>query len=285
LDLTSPTQLRELLRTHGFRIKKRLGQNFLVDRNVLDKIIEIADISNHDNILEIGPGVGTLTLSLAERGARIVAVEVDHTLIPILREVLDPYHNVTVVHSDILALDMPLFIRENFGDGTVKVVGNLPYYITSPVITKMIEARSCFERIVFMVQKEVADRLTSPPGTKEYGSMTVFVQFYLQVEVAAHVSRNVFFPPPDVSSAIVRMTPRSTPPVDVPSEKVFFDIVHCAFGQRRKTILNSLSNCPALSLSKDEAARILHKASVDASRRPETLSLEDFARIARCLDA
>lgn len=284
-DLTSPSHLKQLLQSHGFRIKKRLGQNFLVDRNVLNKILEATALCAGDNVLEIGPGVGTVTTALAEAGAKVVAVEVDQALVSILSEVLCGFDNVVVIHSDILALDLPRFLQESFGNAKVKVVGNLPYYITTPVITKLIEARSQLERIVLMVQKEFAERMTSQPGTKEYGSMTVFVQFYVSVEIVAYVSKNVFFPPPDVSSAIVRLTPRAKPPVEVPSEQAFFDVVHCAFGQRRKTLLNSLSDCPALGLSKAEIASILRKASIESSRRPETLSLEEFARITWSLAA
>lgn len=282
-DLTSPVQLKELLRRHNFYTKKRFGQNFLVDRNIVNKILDAADVHEGDPVLEIGPGVGTVTQALAERGARIIAVEVDRDLIGILSEVLDGHTNVSVVNADILSLDLPQFLRERFGDARVKVIGNLPYYITSPIVAQVLEAHRWVERLVMMVQKEVADRMKAEPGTKEFGSMTVFVQFHAEPEIITHVSKNVFQPPPDVSSAILRLTPRSEPPVEVPSEKQFFDVVHCAFGQRRKTLLNSLSDCPALGLSKDQVSHVLHAAGIEPSRRAETLSLADFARIARSL--
>ena len=281
IDLTSPAQLKELLRRHGFRARKRFGQNFLVDRNIVNKIIDAADIHEGDPVLEIGPGVGTLTEAIAERGARVVAVEIDRYMIAILQEVLP---KVEVVNDDILRLDLPQFLADHFGDLKVKVIGNLPYYITSPIVTEMLAVRDRIERLVLTVQKEVGERLRASPGTKDYGSMSVFVQFYAEVEVISHLSPNVFLPPPDVSSAIVRLTPRSEPPVDVPSEQLFFDIVHCGFGKRRKTLLNSLSDCPALGLSKEQVFRVLHDAGIDPSLRAETLSLDDFARIARSVD-
>ena len=180
-------------------------------------------------------------------------------------------------------MNLPQFLQEHFGDEKVKVLGNLPYYITSPIIGELLTARSQIERIVLMVQKEVAERLNACPGTKAFGSMSVFVQYYAEVEIVAHVSRNVFLPPPDVSSAIVRLTPRERPPVEVPSDELFFDVVHCAFGQRRKTLLNSLSDCQALGLNKEQVAKVLQAAGIEPSRRAETLSLDDFASIARAI--
>lgn len=280
-DLTSPVQLKELLRRYNLHPKKRLGQNFLVDRNVLGKILDAADIREGDAVLEIGAGAGVLTLALAERGARVVAVEVDRALTAVLSEVLAGYPNVTIVNADILSLDLPQLLTGHFGEAKVKVIGNLPYYITSPIIAELLQARDRIERIVLMVQKEVAERLKASPGTKDYGSMSVFVQYYSEPEIVAHVSKNVFLPPPDVSSAIIRLMPRAKPPVDVPGDELFFDVVHCAFGQRRKTLLNSLSDCPALGLSKDQVSQVLHNAGIDPSRRAETLSLDEFAQIAR----
>ena len=280
IDLTSPAQLMALFRRHDFRPKKRFGQNFLVDRNVLNKILEAADIHDGDPVLEVGAGAGGLTLALAERGANVVAVEIDRRLIAILTEALQGRPNVAVVSADILGLNLPQFLRDHFGSAKAKVLGNLPYYITSPIIAELLQARAQIERMVLMMQREVAERLRSSPGTKDYGSMSVFVQYYSEPEVIARVSKNVFLPPPEVSSAIVRLTPRARPPVEVPSDELFFDVVHCAFGQRRKTLLNSLSDCQALGLSKDQVLRVLQEAGIDPSRRAETLSLEEFARIA-----
>ena len=288
IDLTSPVQLMELFRRFGFRPRKRFGQNFLVDRNVLNKILDAADIHEGDPVLEVGPGAGTLTQVLAERGAKVVAVEIDRNLIAILSEVVP---NAEIINADILSLNLPQFLPDHFGGSKVKVLGNLPYYITSPIISEMLlaraepsrGARSQVERIVLMVQKEVAERLKASPGTKDFGSMSVFVQYYSEVQVIAHVSRNVFLPPPDVSSAIVRLIPREHPPVEVPSDELFFDVVHCAFGQRRKTLLNSLSDCQALGLTKEQISRVLQAAGIESSRRAETLSLEEFASIARAI--
>ncbi|MDI6827280.1 MAG: 16S rRNA (adenine(1518)-N(6)/adenine(1519)-N(6))-dimethyltransferase RsmA [Armatimonadota bacterium] len=283
IELTSPTQLAELFQRYSFHIKKRFGQNFLVDWNILNKILDAADVREGDNILEIGAGAGAVTLGMAERGARVVAVEIDQALLNILSEVLADRPNVQVVHADILGLNLPQFLNNYFGLAKVKVVGNLPYYITSPIITELLLARSQIEVIVLMVQKEVADRLRASPGTKDYGSMSIFVQFYSEIEVVAYASKNVFFPPPDVSSALVRLIPRAKPPVDVPNDELFFAVVHCAFGQRRKTLLNSLSDCQALGFSKSQIAQVSHETGIDFSRRPETLSLEEFARIAFAL--
>jgi 16S rRNA (adenine1518-N6/adenine1519-N6)-dimethyltransferase len=283
IDLTSPAQLRQLLNRHGFRAKKRFGQNFLIDRNLVDKIIHTADVREGDSVLEIGPGAGTLTQAIAERGAEVVAVEVDRDLIAITQEVTAAYPNVKTINADILSLDLPQMLSDHFGDARVKVVGNLPYYITSPIIARVIEARARIDLVTLMVQREVAERLNASPGTKDFGSMSVFVQFYTETEIVAHVSKNVFYPPPEVSSAIVRLRPRSTPAVDVPCEQTFLDVVHCGFGRRRKTLLNSLSDCSALGLSKEQVARVLHDAGIDPSLRAEVLSLEDFASIARQL--
>lgn len=281
VDLTSPVQLRELLRRHGFRTRKRFGQHFLVDRNTVEKVLDAADIRQGDPVLEIGPGVGTLTQAIAERGADTVAVEVDSDLIPILQEALQGAPNVRIVQADVLSLDLSQFLAGHFGGVKVKVVGNLPYYITSPIITQVLEAREKADRLVLMVQQEVAERLEASPGTRDYGSMSVFVQFYAEVEIAARVPRTVFLPPPDVSSAVVRLIPRTEPPVETPSEDLFFDVVHCGFGKRRKTLLNSLSDCPALGLTKDQVSRVLRDAGIDPSLRAERLSLDDFASIAR----
>lgn len=281
--LTSPAHLADLLRRHGFHPKKRFGQNFLVDGNVLAKILDAADIREGDAVLEIGPGVGTLTIAALDRGARVLAVEVDRALIPILGQTLSGRASASVVNADILSLNLGDVLRDHFGDAKVKVVGNLPYYITSPIIGNLLDMRARIERTVIMVQREVADRLKASPGGKDYGSMSVFVQYHTEPEVIAHVSRNVFFPPPEVSSALVRLISRENPPVEVTNERLFFDIVQCAFGKRRKMLLNSLSDCPQLGLSKEQVSQVLHHAEIDPSRRAETLSLEEFARIARAV--
>ncbi len=283
IDLTSPTQLKELFRGYNFRPKKRLGQNFLIDRNVVNKILDAADIQTGDCILEIGPGAGTLTQAIAERGAKVVAVEIDRDMVEIVSSILCDYPNASVVNADILRIDLPQFLHEHFGESKVKVLGNLPYYITSPIISEIFLAGTQVERIVIMTQKEVAERLKASPGTKDYGSLSIFVQYHAEVELVSHVSKNVFLPAPEVSSAIVLLMPRKEPPVNVPSSKLFFDVVHCAFGKRRKTLLNSLSDCPVLGLTKEQIADVLGRANIDSDRRAETISLEEFAIITRTI--
>jgi 16S rRNA (adenine1518-N6/adenine1519-N6)-dimethyltransferase len=213
----------------------------------------------------------------------VVAVEIDREIIAILEEALAPYPNATIVNADFLSINVPDFLQEHFGDAKVKVLGNLPYYITSPIVSRLLEVRDRIESVVMMVQKEVAMRLKADPGTRDYGSMSVFVQYYAQPEIVSYVSKNVFMPPPEVSSAVVKLTPRPSPPVLVPSEETFFNIVHCAFGKRRKTLLNSLSDCSAMELSKERVGQVLQSANIDPSRRAETLSLEEFAQIARAV--
>lgn len=285
IDLTSPKQLKELLRHHGIRPKKRFGQNFLVDRNTVDKIADAVEISEGDPVLEIGPGVGTLTLALAQRGADVVAVELDRDMVEILREVTAEYPNVRIFNEDFLRLDLNDFLTKQFGDKKVKAVGNLPYCITTPIVTTLLALGNRLDRVVMMIQKEVAERIAAGTGGRERGSMSIFVQYHAETELIAHVSKNVFFPPPEVSSAVLRLTPRSHPPVDAPSEKLFFDTVHSAFARRRKKLSNSLSECPPLSLGRDAARRVLEAADIDPMRRAETLSLEEFARIARAVYA
>lgn len=275
IDLTSPAQLQKLLAKYGLRPKKRFGQNFLVDRNVLDKIAAALDLDSGDKALEIGPGVGTLTAALAETGALVTAVEIDRDMIPILGETLSDHPNVKIINADFLSLDPSEVLTER-----TKVAGNLPYYITSPIIAKLIKSKEKIERIVLMVQKEVAERLAASPGGRDYGSMSVFVQYHCEVETIARVSRNVFLPPPDVESAIVRLTPRKNPPVEVQDEEKFFKVVRAAFGKRRKTLLNSLSG---LSLTREQIKSALEAAGIDPARRAETLSLIEFARIAETI--
>jgi len=283
LDLTSPVQLKDLLYKHGLRPRKRFGQNFLVDRNVLNKVLDALDIKEGDPVLEIGPGVGTLTLGLAERGARVVAVELDRDMIAVLGETLSGTSNVEVVSGDFLRFDLPSFITEHFGDARIKICGNLPYNITSPIITKIFTAhQEQVERVVMMIQKEVAERLEAVPGTRAYGSLSVFVQYHSDPEIIGFVSGNSFLPPPDVTSAIVRLNSKASP-FKVQNETLFFDVVHCALSKRRKTLQNSLTDCPPLFLPKEKVAEALKNADIDPFRRAETLSIEEFSRIADSL--
>jgi 16S rRNA (adenine1518-N6/adenine1519-N6)-dimethyltransferase len=283
MNLTSLTEVDALLRRHGFQTRRALGQHLLIDRNIVTKIVAAAALTTADWVLEIGPGIGTLTRELAGAAGRVTAVELDARLLPVLAETLADRPNVEVVHADFLRLPLAQFFGERAGERLGKVVANLPYYITSPVITALLEQRRSLERIVVMVQKEVAERLAAPPGTEGYGSLSVFVQWHAAVETVARVSRHVFRPEPRVDSAVVRLLPRKEPPVPIRDEGRFFDVVHAAFQKRRKTLANALSTFPALHLSREEAATALTRAGVDPMRRGETLSLAEFAAVSEAL--
>jgi len=288
VDLTKPSELKRLLLAHRLHLSKRFGQNFLVERVHLERAVTAAEVGPEDRILEIGPGVGTLTVELAQRAAKVAAVELDRTLLPVLAEVLAPYGDrVTVTSADALKLDLPVFLREQFGEavGTagVKVVANIPYNITSPLLVQFLEIKPPLRSVTLMVQKEVADRLRARPGTDDYGALSVFVQFYAEVSMVSVVPRGSFFPPPKVDSAIVHLVPRTTPPVAVPSEPIFFSVSRAAFGQRRKTLSNALTNAPSLSFDRPTVDAALGVAGIDGQRRGETLSLEEIAAIARAL--
>jgi 16S rRNA (adenine1518-N6/adenine1519-N6)-dimethyltransferase len=280
MNLTAPTEVDALLQRHGFHTRRALGQHLLIDRNVLSRIVAAADLSPEDHVVEIGPGIGTLTRELSAAAGQVTAVELDTRLLPILREVLEDRPNATVIHADFLKLSLASFFAERCGGRRCKVVANLPYYITSPAITALLEQRTYLERIVLMVQREVAERLSAPPGSEDYGSLTVFVQWHATVETVARVSRRVFLPPPRVDSAVVRLMPRTLPPAPVADEARLFDVVHAAFQKRRKTLLNALATFPALGLTREAAAAALARAGIDASRRGETLSLPEFAALA-----
>ena len=279
-NLCSPAQVAAILKARGIRPKKRLGQNFLIDRNTLSKIVEAAEVESDSLVLEIGAGLGTLSQALAEKSKKLVAVEKDEQLIPVLSETLAGFGNVEVTAADFMRLDLELFLAEKFGDKRCIVVANLPYCITTPVITSLIEHRTRIDRMVLMVQKEVADRLAAAPGSSDYGSLSVMVQFYSSVKIVMKVSRNVFMPAPEVDSAVVRMDILKKPAFDVKDEKLFFEIVRSAFEQRRKTLLSALTNSRLLSLSRDSVETILQDAGIDGARRGETLSIEEFAKLA-----
>lgn len=262
-----------ILKRFGIRMSKKLGQNFLIDEHVVHSIIEAANITDGDAVLEIGPGIGTLTQGLAEAGANVTAVEIDRRLIEVLAKTLEGYDNIRVVHGDILKIN----IAEEVMAPRYKVVANLPYYITTPIIMGLLEARMPIDVLVTMVQKEVALRMVAVPGTKDYGSLSVAVQYYTKPEIMFKVPPTSFVPPPAVDSAVIRCTVREKPPVEV-NERVFFRIVKAAFAQRRKTLSNTLktTGVPAETLK-----IILEKAGIDGTRRGETLSIEEFAAIAK----
>jgi 16S rRNA (adenine1518-N6/adenine1519-N6)-dimethyltransferase len=284
VNLTSPSQIDALLRRHGLRPRKRWGQNFLIDQNTLRNVLRAAEVEPKDRVLEIGPGLGTLTRELAQAAQCVVAVEIDPLLVEILRgETLADLANVEVVCGDALAIDLArLLDAEAAESGTPaapwKVVANIPYYITTPVIERLLALKARLETIVLMVQREVASRLIAAPGSEEYGSLSVFVQYQTVPELTARVSRNAFLPPPGVDSAIMRLRIRREPAVTVREESLFFQVVRAAFEQRRKTLLNSLITVPGLS--REAAGAALQRAGISPSRRGETLAVSDFARLA-----
>lgn len=278
-NLTSPKVIKQILEESGFKFSKSLGQNFLIDDSVLDKMIAGSGINENTNIIEIGPGFGTLTQRLCESAKKVVAIEIDKTAIPILKDNLCEFDNLTIINEDVLKCNLEEIINREFGGEGVKIVANLPYYITTPIIMHILESRINAESLCIMIQKEVAERLAAKPGTKDYGALTVAVNYYASPRMICHVPPSSFIPMPKVSSSVISLDIRQQPPVDVNNEKGYFKIVKAAFGQRRKTLLNALSNSPAISMSKDEIARVLQECNIDEKRRGETLSLQDFADI------
>ncbi len=278
-NLASPRVVSELLAEYGLRPKKRLSQHFLVDANLVRRIARIAEVGSGDHVLEIGTGLGTLTRELASRGAKVVTVEVDRCLRPIIERTLGEFDSVEAVFADFLKLDLETFLPERWA-GKWLLVGNLPYSVTSPIVTKILSAKHLFSRMVVTVQKEVAQRLTAGPSTEQYGALTIFVQYHCEVEQAGLIPPSVFFPVPEVESALVRLNPRERPAVNVPDEQLFFAIVRSAFGKRRKTLLNALASSAVLSWSREKTAQVLACAGIDPSCRGETLSISEFAQIA-----
>jgi 16S rRNA (adenine1518-N6/adenine1519-N6)-dimethyltransferase len=279
MDPASLSNANALLRAQGLRPRKRWGQNFLCDRNVLNGIVRAAALTPGEHTLEIGAGLGALTQSLADFSAFVTAVEIDTLLEPILRETLAGRDNVRLVFEDFLKLDLPTLLDEAFGDDPGVVVANIPYYITTPILEKLLEQKQRVRRIVVLVQQEFAQRLAARENTEDYGSMSVFAQYHAKVELVSKVPRTVFLPQPEVASAVVALTPVSPGTVVVNNEAFFFKLVRAAFGKRRKTVLNALSTGDT-GLDRAAAEALLAKAGIDAGRRGETLSLEEFARLA-----
>ena len=273
VDLSNPDVVRYVVNRFGLRMNKKLGQNFLIRHSVVDDIADAADLGEGDPVLEIGPGIGTLTQALAETGAAVTAVELDDHLLPVLDKTLEHYDNVRVVHGDIMRTDIETLMNHK----PFKVCANLPYYITTPIIMKLLEQKLPIERIVVMVQKEVAERMVAVPGHKIYGALSVSVQYYTEPKMLFEISPKCFMPAPEVTSAVVAMDVRREPPVDLMDEKRFFSVVKAAFQQRRKTLSNALKNT---GMSKEQIANVLEAASIDGKRRGETLSLQEFADIA-----
>lgn len=283
MKLYAPSTIKEIKEKHDFRLSKSLGQNFLTDKHIIDKIIECTHITKEDLVIEIGPGIGVLTEAAASQADKVIAIEVDKNLIPVLEETLADYENIQIINQDILKADLSKIIKDNYRGGSVKIIGNLPYYITTPIIMKILEERVPADSITIMMQKEVADRIKSPPGSKTYGAISVAVQYYCTVKQIASVPKEVFVPQPKVDSAVIRLDVRREKAVDLIDERIFFACIKAGFGQRRKTLLNSLTGVEGLS--KESIKRILEEAKVDSMRRAETLSLDEFAKIANLIAA
>ncbi len=285
-NLTSPKQTSELLRSHGIRLQKRLGQNFLCDRNILNRIVSAAHLTPQTRVLEVGAGAGALTIALAEAASTVTSVEIDTLLEPLLREVTADYSNIQFVFQDFMRLDLDALFDTAFGTETGVFVANIPYYITTPIIEKLVAYKHRWSRAVLLVQQEVAQRLVAAPGSEHCGSFSLFAQYHTKVEIVCTVPPTVFLPPPDVTSTVIALEPILPGAIAVCNEKRFFYLIRAAFGQRRKTLLNALLRAPAsfdLGFGMDsrrEAEALLAKAGIDGNRRGETLSLEEYGRLA-----
>jgi len=277
MKLYSPAVVSSLIQKHNFKISKSLGQNFLTDGNITEKIIEAAGIEKEDLIIEIGPGMGVLTAEAAKRAARVIAIEKDKALLPVLEDALSEFDNVEIINGDILETD----INGLAGHNKVKIIGNLPYYITTPVIMKILEEKTNAESLTVMLQKEVADRIKAEPGTKAYGTISVVINYYCEVRHITHVSRSVFIPKPDVDSTVLRLDVRREPPVGLLDEAVFFACIKAGFGMRRKTLLNSLTGL--CGMDKRAVLKALESAGIEPGRRAETLTIFEFAELANCI--
>jgi len=278
-----PSNTIAVLQKYNFNFQKKFGQNFLIDTHVLDKIIASAEVGKNDCVLEIGPGIGTMTQYLAENAREVVAVEIDKALIPILGDTLSEYDNVTVINEDILKVDINKIVEEKNNGQPIKVVANLPYYITTPIIMGLFESHVPLKSITIMVQKEVADRMQVGPGTKDYGALSLAVQYYAKPEIVANVPPNCFMPRPNVGSAVIRLTRYDNPPVEVEDEKYMFSIIRASFNQRRKTLINGLLNAGNLGITKENILETLEEMELPATIRGEALTLEQFAELSNKL--
>lgn len=278
-DLGVARNTIQILQKYQFHFQKKYGQNFLVDERVLERILSAAEITKEDCVLEIGPGIGTMTQYLAERAGEVVAVEIDRNLIPILEETLEAYSNVTLINDDILKVDVNRIVSEKNGGTPIKVVANLPYYITTPIIMGLFEGHVPLKSITILVQREVAERMQAGPGTKEYGALSLAVQYYAKPEVVAKVPPNCFIPRPTVDSAVIRLVRYEEPPVKTLDEEKLFAVIRAAFNQRRKTLVNALGNAQGLGVTKDRVVKALEEMGLSLTVRGEALSLEQFARL------
>ena len=280
--LSSHQATKEVVQKHNFKFSKSLGQNFLIDTNVIDRILEGARVKEGDYVIEVGPGIGTLTKEMGRSAEKVVAIEIDKTLIPILEETLADFPNIEVINQDILKVNVQELVKEKLNGGPVKLVANLPYYITTPIVMKFLEEDIPVTDIVVMVQKEVADRMNAKPNTKDYGALSVAVQYYCDTEIVAKAPRHMFMPQPNVDSTVIGLHVREEQIYHVDNEDIFFKTVKASFGQRRKTLLNSLGGLGFLS--KDQIKEALKEANIDEKRRGETLSIEEFASLSNAVN-
>lgn len=278
-ELGNRRSTTEIIQKYQFAFQKKFGQNFLIDGNILDKIIDSADITKRDCILEIGPGIGTMTQRLAKEAGEVIAVEIDRSLIPILHETLADYDNVTIINEDILKVDINRLAQEHNGGRPIKVVANLPYYITTPIIMALFEKHVPLQSVTIMVQKEVADRMRVGPGTKDYGALSLAVQYYARPEIITNVPAACFMPRPNVDSTVIRLTRYEKPPVEVRDEERLFAIIRASFNQRRKTLANGLANAGGLGVSRAQVEDVLMEMGLPSTTRGETLTLERFAEL------
>lgn len=282
-DLGSAKSTANIINKYGFSFQKRFGQNFLIDEHVLDKIVDAALIGEEDGVIEIGPGIGTMTQRLCEAASKVVAIEIDKELIPILSETMSGYDNVKIINADVMKTDLDKLIRDEFSGMSVKVVANLPYYITTPIVMSLLENHLPVESITIMVQKEVAQRMQAGPGTKDYGALSLAVQYYADTYIAANVPPNCFMPRPKVGSGVIRLTVRKEAKVEVADEKLMFSLIRAAFNQRRKTLVNAVTNFPGLDYTKEDIEKALAGLGISEKIRGEALSLQQFADLSNIL--
>ncbi len=277
--IANASKTMEVIKKHDFSFQKRYGQNFLIDSHILEKIMDAAKITGDDHVIEIGPGIGSMTQYLCERAGRVTAVEIDRELIPILEETLRGYENVRIINDDILKVDMDSLFTADEKKGCAKVVANLPYYITTPIVMGLLEGHAPVKSITVMVQKEVADRMVTGPGSKDYGALSLAVRYYTQPHIVANVPPNCFIPRPKVGSAVIKLDIHDKPPVRVTDERLMFKLIRAAFNQRRKTLANSIANAPDLDYAKEAVVAALKKMEINENIRGEALALEDFAHL------
>ena len=282
-ELSNFKNTQEIIKKHNFSIQKKYGQNFLIDEHVLNKIISAAELTEDDYVIEIGPGIGTMTERMAPECKHVTAIEIDKELIPILSETLSGFDNVDIINEDVLKVDLNKLIAERNDNKPVKVVANLPYYITTPIIMSLLENKIPIDTITVMVQKEVADRMMVGPGTKDYGALSLAVQYYAKPYIVANVPMNCFIPRPNVASAVIRLTCHKEPPVTVKDEKLMFNLIRASFNQRRKTLINGISNFSGLSYTKEQVAMALNSIGLSENIRGEALDLEKFAKLSDAL--